>query len=204
MTQNKNILAIPSNNDNELVALYKKTASLEVLAQLFNRYMDLLYAVCLKYLKEPETAKDAVMTIFEELVTKLKKHEVDNFKGWLYILAKNHCLIQIRQTRHLPTKELDDDRMQLIDDVHLNGVLEKESLLNGLEKCVENLSAEQKNVIQLFYLQGKCYQEITELTGMEWNTVRSMIQNGRRNLKICMENNVPESNVKDNEFRIKL
>lgn len=185
----------PTVTDSELVALYKQSGNLEVLAQLYQRYMDLLYGVCLKYLKEPEPAKDAVMSIFEELTLKLRRHEVENFRGWLYTLAKNHCLMQLRSAKHLQTKELDPERMQLAEDVHLNGILEKESRLNGLEKCMETLAAEQKKVIELFYLQDKCYKEISELTGTEWNKVRSLIQNGRRNLKICME--------KSEELRVK-
>jgi RNA polymerase sigma-70 factor (ECF subfamily) len=177
----------PSATDSELLALYKKTRSLETLAELYQRYMDLLYAVCLKYLKEPERSKDAVMAIFEELSLKLKKHEVDNFKGWLYTLTKNYCLMQLRSSKNIQTKKLDADRMQLTEDVHLNGVFEKESQLNGLEKCMETLSEEQKITIDLFYLQGKCYKEISETTGLDWNKVRSLIQNGRRNLKNCME-----------------
>ncbi len=177
----------PSVTDSELVVMYKQSGNLEMLALLYQRYLDLLYGVCLKYLKEPEQAKDAVMAIFEELALKLRRHEVENFKGWLYTLAKNHCLMQLRSAKHLHTKELDPERMQLTEDVHLNGMLEKESRLNGLEKCMETLSAEQKTAIELFYLHEKCYKEISEITGTEWNKVRSLIQNGRRNLKICME-----------------
>ncbi|MBS1932610.1 MAG: sigma-70 family RNA polymerase sigma factor, partial [Bacteroidetes bacterium] len=91
----------PKNiSDHELVLLYKKSGNLTVLGELYQRYMELVYGVCVKYLKEPETAKDAVMAVFEELVPKLQKHEVDNFKGWLYTLAKNHCLMQLRSVKN--------------------------------------------------------------------------------------------------------
>jgi RNA polymerase sigma factor (sigma-70 family) len=183
----KNISNQPAG-DNELVALYKRTHDLNVLGELFQRYMDLLYAVCLKYFKEPETAKDAVMAIFEELAPKLQKHEVGNFKGWLYTVAKNYCLMQLRSAKNIITKEFDAERMQLAEDVHLNGVFEKEMHLTRLSECLETLPAEQKTSVELFYLQEKCYKEIAETTGLEWNKVRSMIQNGRRNLKICMDN----------------
>ena len=149
--------------------------------------MDLVYAVCLKYLKEPELSKDAVMAIFEELITKVRKHEIENFKGWLYTLARNHCLMYLRSANRLPLKELEEDRMQLSADLHLEDVKQRETQLKGLEKCLETLVMEQKRAIELFYLQDKCYKEISESTGIEWNKVRSLIQNGRRNLKICME-----------------
>lgn len=174
--------------DKELVALYKESGDMAVLGELYQRYMDLVYGVCLKYYKEPETAKDSVMLIFEELVTKLKKHEVDNFKGWLHQLAKNHCLMQLRTPRNLKTVEFKTELVQSEDNVHLNGVLEKEENFKKLEYCLGTLTGQQREAIKLFYLDGKCYNEITEITGQDWNQVRSLIQNGRRNLKICMEN----------------
>ena len=167
--------------------LYKQTANLEVLGQLYQPYMDLVFGVCLKYLKDSERAKDAVMAIFEELVSKLKKHEVDNFKGWLHTLAKNHCLMQLRSAKNIKTAEFNPDHMQLTETVHLNGVMEKEEHLEQLNDCLQTLSPEQKTVVELFYLQQKCYKEIETITGIEWNRVRSHIQNGRRNLKICMD-----------------
>ncbi len=155
--------------------------------------MDLLYGVCLKYLKQPQTAQDAVMAIFEELIVKLQKHEVTQFKGWVYMVAKNHCLMQMRSARNIYT--IDPDLVQLTDDVHLNGVFEKEENLNRLSKCMETLSAEQRTSIELFYLKEKCYREIADLTGSDWNKVRSLIQNGRRNLKICMEQKTTEDKL---------
>jgi RNA polymerase sigma factor (sigma-70 family) len=173
--------------DRELVSLFRTSGNMDVLATLFQRYMDLLYGVCLKYLKQPEPARDAVMQIFEELVIKLPKHEVDNFKSWLYTLAKNYCLMQLRTPKNLKTTEFNPDSMQLEEDVHLNGIQVREENLQKLERCLQTLSMEQKTTVELFYLQNKCYKEIAEATGIEWNKVRSFIQNGRRNLKICME-----------------
>ena len=158
-----------------------------VLGELYQRYMELVYGVCLKYYKEPETAKDSVMLIFEELVLKLKKHEVDNFKGWLHQVAKNHCLMQLRTPKNMKTVEFKTELVQSEENVHLNGVLEKEENFKRMEFCLETLTREQQQAIRLFYLDGKCYNEIVEETGQEWNQVRSLIQNGRRNLKICME-----------------
>lgn len=182
---------IPKNDatDNDLVLRYRQSGDLSVLGDLYQRYMDLVYGVCLKYFKEPERARDSVMMIFEELISKLKKHEVDNFKSWLYQLAKNHCLMQLRSPKNLKTVEINADLMQSAENVHLNGVLEKEENLKKMEHCLETLENEQRQSIQLFYLEGKCYNEIVALTGIEWNRVRSLIQNGRRNLKNCMDKN---------------
>lgn len=166
---------------------YRQNGDLQVLATLYERYMDLVYGVCLKYLGDPETAKDGVMQVFEQLIEKLQKHEVDNFKSWLYTLAKNHCLMQLRSSKNKKTVSLDPDLMQSGAVLHLNGELQKEAEFKKLESCLQTLSAEQKQAVELFYLQEKCYNEIVAIMGLEWNKVRSLIQNGRRNLKICMD-----------------
>jgi RNA polymerase sigma-70 factor (ECF subfamily) len=173
--------------DQELVAAYQLSLDLKILAQLYQRYLDLLYGVCLKYLGEPELAKDAVMDIFEELAQKLHKHEVAYFRGWLYTLAKNHCLMKLRSSSRLKVSTFDPDHVYTAEELHLNDRMEKEEQLGRLSKCIETLSADQRTVVELFYLQNKCYKEIETITGLQWNKVRSHIQNGRRNLKICME-----------------
>jgi RNA polymerase sigma-70 factor (ECF subfamily) len=180
--------------DKELVEQYRAGGDLGVLGELYQRYMELVYGVCLKYYKDSETARDSVMQIFEELVVKLRKHEVDNFRAWLHQLAKNHCLMQLRTPRNLKTVEFKTELVQSEQDVHLNGALEKEENLRAMEHCLSTLAADQKDAIRLFYLEGKCYNEIVEITGQDWNQVRSNIQNGRRNLKICMEKNIDVTN----------
>ena len=173
--------------DQELVAAYQSTSDLKILAQLYQRYLDLLYGVCVKYLGEPESAKDAVMDIFEELAQKLPKHQVTYFRGWVYTLAKNHCLMKLRSSSRLKVSSFDPDHMQTAEELHLNDRVQKEEQLGRLSKCSETLSADQRTVVELFYLQNKCYKEIETITGLQWNKVRSHVQNGRRNLKICME-----------------
>ncbi len=177
---------LSAETDQELVRQYKAAGNMDTLGELYNRYMELVYGVCLKYMKEPEDAKDCVINIFEELVTKLKKYEVDNFKGWLYQLSKNHCLMKIRSDKKIPVS-IDPDIVHLSENNHLDNVMEKEKDLNTMEFCIEQLPDEQKKAVQLFYLQEKCYKEIAETTDTDISKVRSFIQNGRRNLKICME-----------------
>ena len=192
----KNISTSPLT-DNELVHLYKQTADLKVLGDLYQRYMDLLYGVCLKYFKDREIAKDAVLNIFEELVGKLQKHEVENFKSWVYQVAKNHCLMQLRKDKKFTKAQIDPEIMQNEEIVHLNGELQKEENFKQLDYCLGQLGKEQRQVVELFYLQNKCYKEIVEETGIEWNAVRSYIQNGKRNLKICMDNQKLHSQFND-------
>ena len=184
MTFIKKILSAES--DQALVQQYKANNNIDTLGELYNRYMELVYGVCLKYMKEPEDAKDCVINIFEELITKLKKYEVTNFKGWLYQLAKNHCLMRLRGTKGNP-HIIDADVMHLQEINHPDNGMEKEEQFTAMEYCIEQLPQEQKQAVKLFYLEEKCYKEIAAATSNDINKVRSFIQNGKRNLKICME-----------------
>ena len=180
---------LDANNrpDAELVAAYKSSGNQDWLAVLYQRYAGLLFGVCLKYLEDAETARDACADIYEELVQKLLKHEVDHFKGWLHVLAKNHCLQKLRAAKKMPAVHLTDSFVQSGEMLHLEEVMLKENSLNALQHCINQLTEEQKKTIEMFYLEDKCYNDIVEATGLSWNMVRSHIQNGRRNLKICME-----------------
>jgi len=168
---------------------FKRTGQQEMLATLFLRYSDLLYGVCLKYLEDAEEAKDAVMNIYQELLRKVPLHEIQHFKSWVYVLTKNFCLMQLRKTKKNITVNLDQQAVQSEDFSHLDDVMDQEETFNRLEDCMNKLSGDQEKTIRMFYYENKCYNEITENTGLDWNKVRSLIQNGRRNLKNCMEKN---------------
>ncbi len=177
-----------NETDKELVTAFKQSGNIDILSSLYQRYMDLVYGVCLKYFKDAERSKDAVMDIYIELTAKLKQHEVDNFKGWLHVLARNYCLMQLRSPRNMKTTEFNADFMQSAENTHLVGeAVEKEANFVKMEQCLKTLPQEQQETVRLFYLENKCYNEIAAATGHDWNKVRSFIQNGRRNLKICME-----------------
>lgn len=174
--------------DDDLLRDFIEKSDKDAWGFLYNKYVPLLYGVCLKYLKNAEDAQDAVCDIYESVSKKLEKFEVQNFRAWIHTVAKNHCLMQLRKKKQY-FGELTDDVMYSVADAHPDVVQTKEAHLVQLENCIEKLPEEQKNMIRLFYLQERCYKDISEETGEELGTVRSRIQNGRRNLKICMEAN---------------
>ncbi|MBO9731870.1 MAG: sigma-70 family RNA polymerase sigma factor [Chitinophaga sp.] len=176
-------------DDADLIREYKTTGKLDFLAALYQRYMNLVYGVCLKYFDE-EASKDAVMQIFEELIGKLKQHEVQNFKSWLHVLTRNHCLMKLRAMKNKESRQVSIDDHPVVENEeighHENGMTLEDNL-RSMEKCLETLPEEQKRSVDLFYLQEKSYREVSVITGYDMNKVKSYIQNGKRNLKICME-----------------
>lgn len=188
----KNNARIEEQDDTALIARYKSGGDVEVLGVLYNKYMHLVFGVCLNYLKDEEQSKDAVMQIFEELIGKLKIHEVQNFKSWLHVLTRNHCLMALRKQSKQNTISIDDTFVENTDFVHLDMDDTKEKKLTVMEKCMETLPDEQRLSVDLFYLQEKCYKEVADITGYDMLKVKSYIQNGKRNLKICIEKNSSE------------
>jgi RNA polymerase sigma factor (sigma-70 family) len=172
-------------SDQELLLQYKEEKRQDILAQLYMRYKGLVFGVCNKYLQDTEASHDAVMDIYQELITKCLQYDISNFKSWLHTLSKNHSLLKLRKEKKVVP--FDAEIMQNEDLPHLPIEMEKEATFTKMEDCLNKLETAQKQSVTLFYLQNKCYKEISELTGLEWNKVRSYIQNGRRNLKICME-----------------
>jgi RNA polymerase sigma-70 factor (ECF subfamily) len=176
-------------SDEELLNLYLKSDDLSHLGILYERYMELVFGVCLKYFKDQILAEDAVMNIFEEVAIKVKKHEIAAFRGWLYVLSRNHCLMQLRKSKNKINVDFPDERMQSSEEMHpLEEVSEEEKKEKHLTDCLEELSIQQKDCVNMFYYQGYSYKEIAEMQNEAVGKIRSNIQNGRRNLKKCIEN----------------
>ncbi len=190
----KKITNIESWPDIEIVDQYRKSNNNDLVGILFKRYTRFVFLVCMKYLKDEEKSKDASMQIFESLFTGLLKHDIKNFKAWLYSVTKNYCLLQFRSDKHRSVFE-EDLKKVVHDDVESGGFLylhnenAKENKLRKLEDAIESLSKEQKICIELFYLKEKCYDEVAEITGYTFKQVKSYIQNGKRNLKNILQSN---------------
>jgi RNA polymerase sigma factor (sigma-70 family) len=175
-------------SDELLLKRYRETGDLAVLGELFQAHSSMVYYVCQRYLQDAELSKDAVMQIFEELIVKVNKQEIAKFGSWLYVLSRNHCLMQLRAGKKIQQVSF-DDVVEFPELLHQEDDQIKEKTLSTLERCVEQLPEKQKLSIDLFFLKEKCYKEIVEFTGFSLNDVKSYIQNGKRNLKICMDKN---------------
>ena len=170
---------------------FRKRKDKDALGILFLRYMELVYGVCLKYLGQPEAAQDAVMDIYEHINQKLPSHQVDNFSGWLYMVSKNHCLQQLRKQKKFLTISLDAPIMQNGQIMHQEDeefeLFIAEDVGDQLHDCINQLAENQAECIKLFYFEKQSYAEICNRTSQSMDQVRSNIQNGRRNLKKCIQ-----------------
>lgn len=188
----------PSNisklSDTVLIDLYKKDGDKQIVGELYKRYTRFVFSICMKYLKDEESSKDAVMQIFEKLFVDLRKHEVSNFKSWLHSVTKNHCLHIIRDSKYQnqKLKDFSNSEEEIMENqlfLYQDSVTVQEERVAELERELGNLSKEQRVCVELFYLKDKSYQEIADETGYSLNQVKSYIQNGKRNLTNSMVGN---------------
>ncbi|NEM97637.1 RNA polymerase sigma factor [Pontibacter burrus] len=177
-------------DDLQLVQQYRVTGDMDCLGELFERHTEMVYLVCLKYLHDEDNSKDATMQVFESLTELLLKHEISNFKSWLHVITKNHCLMQLRAKKGQEQVRLEDASppfMENADLFHLSDAELQEQSEQQLRQGLETLPPEQRTCVELFYLQQKSYKEIAEQTNFDLNKVKSYIQNGKRNLKLYLE-----------------
>ena len=176
-------------SDEELLTHYTKSGDTEYFGELYNRYIPLLYGLCLKYLHDEDRAQEAVMQLFEDLLPKLGNYEIKVFKPWLYRVAKNHCLQLLRKENKEIPLDYTVNIMESDEFLHLLSEEESsEEQLKALHHCLEKLPEEQRTSITRFFLEEMSYADIVEQTGFTLNNVKSYIQNGKRNLKICIKN----------------
>jgi RNA polymerase sigma factor (sigma-70 family) len=175
-------------SDQELLGNFYTTHDAEWLGILLPRYTLLLLGVCMKYLKDEEEAKDCVQQIFLKVITELRKYKVEYFKSWLYMVAKNHCLMKIRD-RHgkIPVELTERNAQHAEEQADKLSLVQNDQTIDLMNEALEELSPEQRQCVTLFYLQKKSYQEISDETRFTMMQVKSYIQNGRRNLKLMIE-----------------
>jgi RNA polymerase sigma-70 factor (ECF subfamily) len=174
--------------DQKLLEQFYADHNNEWLGILLQRYTLLLLGVSMKYLKNEEEAKDSVQQIFLKVIQELQKYKVEYFKSWLYMVAKNHCLMKLRDRQGKITAEVTDNiATKPQDETNLQEMADNDHTLELMELSLKELNAEQQQCVTLFYLQKKSYQEVSDKTGYSMLQVKSYIQNGKRNLKLLIE-----------------
>lgn len=179
--------------DQELLEQFYADHDNEWLGILLQRYTLLLLGVCMKYLKNEDEAKDSVQQVFLKVIQELHKYKVEYFKSWLYMVAKNHCLMRLREKQGKITAEINEKlTAQPEEETDRQLLVSNDRTLAIMEEALQELNPEQRQCVTLFYLEKKSYQEVSEATGYSLLQVKSYIQNGKRNLKIMIEKRLSE------------
>lgn len=173
--------------DEELLGQYRDTGNTELFGKLYNRYIPLVYGLCLKYLQDEDKSQDAVMEIFENLLPKISGYEIKVFKTWLYSVTKNHCFHLLKDNKREIPVDFDSNLMESGDVMTLLSEDLDDEREDALNYCMAKLSEPQRISVTKFFYEDMSYADIVEVTGYDMKSVKSYIQNGKRNLKLCIE-----------------
>lgn len=174
-------------NQQELIHRYCKEQNPEALAELFRRVLHLTFGISMKYLKNKMEAEDLVSDLYLKLQVDLCRFNILDFSAWVSMVTKNMALSQLRTKSRNPKEESLGNFMELESVDHLLEVEEKETLLLCLENCLNQLQGNQKRCVSLFFLENKSYSEIQEITQLDFKSVKTHLQNGKRMLRLLME-----------------
>jgi RNA polymerase sigma-70 factor (ECF subfamily) len=179
------------SSDEELLKHYKQSGNKDLFADLFKKHVSVVYGTCLFYLQDKDEAQDATMQLFEKLMLDINNREIDNFKGWLSFVVRNHCISIIRKNKSQSKiiksyYEFEYEDANYETEEKINAVSD-DVMLENMKQCLPKLKENQRLCVELFYLNNKSYQDIANQTGFTLNEIKSYIQNGKRNLKLLLE-----------------
>jgi len=172
---------------NELIKRYCSFKDEIALAELYRSVLHLTFGISLKYLKNKMEAEDLVSDLYLKLQIDLCRFNILDFPAWVSMVTRNMALSQLRSKSRKPSEEPLENFMEMASVDHLVEVEEKETLLLSLEQCLEQLQGHQKQCVQLFFLENKSYSQIQEMTQLDFKSVKTHLQNGKRMLRILME-----------------
>jgi RNA polymerase sigma-70 factor (ECF subfamily) len=178
-------------SDEDLLLQYKQSGDKDLFADLFKKHVTTVYGTCLFYLQDKDEAQDATMVLFEKMMLDISTREINNFKAWLSFVVRNHCISLIRKSKTASKNkksyyefEMEETSYQAEEKIQS---VSDETLLEHMKNCLPRLKDKQRMCVERFYLQNKSYQDIADETGYSLNEIKSHIQNGKRNLKLMIE-----------------
>mgnify|MGYP003938757817 FL=1 len=149
----------------------------EELSQIYHRHVKTVYRVCFMYMKNSHDTEDMVQNTFLRLMKDGTRFESEEHeKAWLIRTATNLCKDHFR---HWWSRRVDIDaaRDAAADDAAIDETLES----------VLRLPSKYKTVIYMYYYEGYSTEEIARILGKKASTVRSLLHEGRKRLRIEME-----------------
>ncbi|MEM1118941.1 MAG: sigma-70 family RNA polymerase sigma factor [Bacteroidota bacterium] len=177
--------------DDALIQLYQQTGKEIYAAELFQRYVDKVYIIVRKYVKDRETSKDVVMNVFEKVLKNLRNTKIDTFGNWVHTIARNECSQHHRklssQAKQLSEwGDLERNSQNSVENDYLQHLIKKEdddTTKKALEKALNSLKDHHRTCIKLLYFEKKSYKEIAQITGFSDKEVKSYIQHAKNNLR---------------------
>lgn len=149
---------------------------------IINKYNNPLYATILRMTKNHQTAQDLVQEAFIKVYEQLRKYDQKgSFKSWLYKVAINHCLDQLRKKKDI-LEQVENERM--INDATPERVFLKKEKSRELERLVSYLPEDERLILLLRYANDLSYDDICKTLRISLADVRNKLHRAKKKLRI--------------------
>lgn len=166
----------------------------DAFAQLADKYKQPVVNLVYRMLRDATEAEDVAQAVFIQVYKSAHRYQVaSKFSTWLFTIARNLCLNEIRRrSRHpaesidAPHPELEDQPAQQYEDKSNVGAGER--LLAGeleakIQEALNSLPENQRTAILLCRQEDLSYEEISKIIGCSVSATKSLIFRGRETLK---------------------
>ncbi|RCX16524.1 RNA polymerase RpoE-like sigma-24 subunit [Anaerobacterium chartisolvens] len=186
---------------NEGLLLEKaKKGDVEAFEQLIAGYQKRVFNIALKMIGNPEDASELAQETFIRVFKSIGKFKEESlFSTWIYRIATNICLDELRKRKGKKEISLDEDIKlengevsRQIEDTGPSpeAVAERNELRRKVNDAIGLLTEEHRLVIIMRDIQGFSYEEIAKITGCPEGTVKSRINRARQSLKQLLKDRV--------------
>jgi RNA polymerase sigma-70 factor (ECF subfamily) len=172
----------------------------QVYARLVERYQNFVFTIVLRYVKGREDAEEVAQDVFVKAFRSLADFKgASKFSTWLYTIATTTSLSFLRK-KTLEVHSLDNEKVFTAADNIDGGMsanqVEQKSKVAMVSEAIKMLSADDAQVITLFYKGEQTLDEIAQILGKEPNAVKVQLHRARTRLKEKMQTYFP-AEVKD-------
>lgn len=157
--------------------------------ELYDKTIDNLFAYGTKLTTDHEMIKDCIQDVFVKLYTKRGELEsVVNIESYLYVSLKNRLNDEFRHNSHLCDNEIDDNRMKTLHDENsvyvLENIEEEQNKSKKVSDYMKCLSPRQQQIINLYYMEHRKYDDIGRIMGINYQSVRNLMHRSLLKLRL--------------------
>ena len=171
-------------NDAALV-LAVRSGNQDAMAQLYDRYSSVVYAVALRVLGDTGAAEDILQEIFMQLWRNPGAFDASrgNLAPWLAVIARNRAVDALRKRR--PQTELEDVTLSVSPDLASEAY--RGRIAEKIRGALNQMPQQQRGALEMAYFEGYSHSEIAAKTGEPLGTIKTRIRNGLMQLRKVVE-----------------
>lgn len=187
-----------SESDELLIKMVLK-GNTDAFESIVYKYEKMVYSIAYRIFSNKEDAADITQEVFIKLFKSLENiSKKPNLKSWLYTVAYNASIDEIRRRKGKDTLSSDEDikgsEESFINTIKSDAPTPEENTLNKeksriIQNALSSLNEKHKSLIILRDINGLSYNEISEITNQSLGTVKSGISRARKNLRDILEKN---------------